>query len=111
MRELECALQNLIAPRLHASKGRRHADVDWKPDALELATVRMAHIIPSEHHVQAAWQREIRYVAVRASALAADELGPGRNLEEEPRVLGLADGALVDEHEGLAAIERFRRRR
>src|ERR1051325_4131951 len=105
----ERALQHLVAAGADAGDGRLDLDVRLDAHALQLPAVRVADVVAGEADAEAAGQREVRDVAVRAGGGRADERRAVRGLEEEAGVLRLADGAVVDQRHHLPAVLRLPR--
>src|SRR5271165_1706741 len=64
----------------------------------------MPNSLTSEIHVDSSGHHEIGHVTIGALCRASDELCPVGRLEKQTRMLGLADGALIDQHYCRAVV-------
>src|SRR6185436_17753538 len=67
------AVEHFVLSGAKPGDGRLDVDVGLDPDALQLPSVGVAHVVTGEVDDEPARQREVREVAVRAGRRRADE--------------------------------------
>src|SRR5438105_1319235 len=95
------SLENLVAPFANTENGRLDTDVGLDADALQLPSVRVAHVAAGEGHDKIAGHHEIGDVTIGPGGWRSDEcyIRPGG--KEHAGVLGLTYCALIDQHHHL----------
>ena len=104
---LQCFIENLVFPGPDSCEGGMGLDIWLQTQSLELASIGMPNALAAEVDVDSSRQRQVRHVAVGSLSGASHDFRAVGCFKEEAGVLGLADGALVDEHDRTAVISRF----
>src|SRR3954452_21692313 len=98
------AFKHFISTGADAFICRSDGDGWLKTETLERPAIGVTNVLTGECDGNAARYDEVGRAAISASGRGADELGFVRGFQEETGVFGLAERALVNEHDGFALV-------
>src|SRR5947207_347562 len=96
------SLEDLVASLANTGDGRLDTDVGLDADALQLPSVRMAHVVASEGDDKITGQHEIGDITIGAGSWRSDECDVRARGKQHAGMLGLALRELIDQHRDLA---------
>ncbi len=96
--KIDCGFKNFITLGANTRKSWLHADMGLDAEALKLPAIGKANFLAGKRHCQAAWQHQIRDVAIGASRRRANKGDVVRGRKPQAGVFGLTLRPLIDEN-------------
>src|ERR1039458_4480307 len=101
---LDCFVEYLVSSGTDSCECRVHLNLRLQAHALQLPSVGMPNALTAEVHANSSGQGEIRHITIGALCRASDEFRAVGGFKKQACMLGLADGALINQHHSPAVI-------